>query len=455
MINKNNASKNGCAKQSSNCVIWEGPSIPCLTLCKGDSITEVTYQLATKICDFFATLEPSTFDLQCLELPCFDINSCGPQDFHQLIQVLVDQICELKNAQGVAGPKGDTGATGATGAIGAQGPTGPQGPQGLQGIQGIPGPQGPTGATGPAGPQGPQGLTGAAGATGATGPQGPIGATGPAGAPATGVTVFRLSGVGEKDHSLPITPGDRIIYDTFDPSAQAQKVFLPTTGAINTDATNYSYNSSTAEITIAKTGYYNIFTQLHFGNLSTNSAQWQFPLISFQGGLSGSTLTVDYINSGDTIKIGDVITSPPNLGLPSNLQITAFNTGTGGAGTYTVNASGLPSVSSTYFTICRSASMVLAIAKTNSTTTSGDYANAYYAPYLDSIDEKFIAPGGQTRYITLNSNLTGIKIDTVPVKFMMIMLNKTNMSVSGQTSYNEAPDDYHSMCFTVERVADL
>jgi hypothetical protein len=188
MIRKTNASKNGCAKQSSNCVIWEGPDIPCLTLCKGDSITEVVYELATKVCDLLSSLDPATFDVQCLEIPCIDIRTCAPQNFHDLIQILIDTICEIKNTPGVPGPQGDPGPAGGTGTAGAIGTQGPQGPQGLQGIQGIAGPQGNTGAVGPTGPQGPQGLTGATGSTGATGAQGPIGLTGPAGG--AGITVL-------------------------------------------------------------------------------------------------------------------------------------------------------------------------------------------------------------------------------------------------------------------------
>ena len=459
MIRKTNASKNGCAKQSSNCVIWEGPDIPCLTLCKGDSITEVVYELATKVCDLLSSLDPATFDVQCLEIPCIDIRTCAPQNFHDLIQILIDTICEIKNTPGVPGPQGDPGPAGGTGTAGAIGTQGPQGPQGLQGIQGIAGPQGNIGAVGPQGPQGPQGLTGATGSTGATGAQGPIGLTGPAGAPATGITLFRISGTGEsrgEGYAFPISTGDMLLYDTITPTAQAQKVFLPyTTGTVyNTDNVNYFYNNATAEITIAKTGYYDISAQLHFGTLSTDPKQWQFPLISIYGTLTGNSLDVTLISPGDTIKIGDVISPAPGT-IPSGTYITAFGTGSGGTGTYTVSYTApLLSPVTSYFTISQSASMVLGIVNTNSTTTGGGYSNPYYGSNY-CIDEKFIAPGGLTRYITLNVGLRGIKIDTVPIKMMMIMLNKTAMNITSHSSYSSYPNHFNSSSFTIERVADL
>ena len=53
----------------------------------------------------------------------------------------------------------------------------------------------------------------------------------------------------------------------------------------------------------------------------------------FEGAISGTTLTVSAMNSG-LIAIGDFITDAGEL---NNVQITAFITGTGGVGTYTVS----------------------------------------------------------------------------------------------------------------------
>lgn len=93
-----NLNKETCSPISSNCVIWQGPDIPCIKLCKGDSVSEVVFKLATELCDIMNTLNITAYDLD-----CFNIASCGPQDFQQLIQFLIDKVCELENIT----PSGD------------------------------------------------------------------------------------------------------------------------------------------------------------------------------------------------------------------------------------------------------------------------------------------------------------------------------------------------------------
>ena len=36
-----------CSPISSNCVIWQGPDIPCIKLCTGDTVSDVVAKLAT------------------------------------------------------------------------------------------------------------------------------------------------------------------------------------------------------------------------------------------------------------------------------------------------------------------------------------------------------------------------------------------------------------------------
>jgi len=86
---QNNA---GCEPVSSNCVIWQGPDIPCIKLCKGDSISDVTYKLALRLCEVLDQLDVSTYDLSCLVPACPTINN-----IHDLIQYLINKICELQD----------------------------------------------------------------------------------------------------------------------------------------------------------------------------------------------------------------------------------------------------------------------------------------------------------------------------------------------------------------------
>jgi len=85
-----NIDNQGCNAVSSNCVIWQGPDIPCITLCKGDSISDVTFKLATELCEVLRQLDISTLDLD-----CFDTNNCGPIDFHALLQLIITKVCAL------------------------------------------------------------------------------------------------------------------------------------------------------------------------------------------------------------------------------------------------------------------------------------------------------------------------------------------------------------------------
>lgn len=87
-----NLNKESCNPISSNCVIWQGPEIPCIKLCKGDSVSDVVAKLATELCAVLDILEVDNYDLS-----CFNITACGPQDFQQLIQFIINKICELQN----------------------------------------------------------------------------------------------------------------------------------------------------------------------------------------------------------------------------------------------------------------------------------------------------------------------------------------------------------------------
>jgi hypothetical protein len=57
------------------------------------------------------------------------------------------------------------------------------------------------------------------------------------------------------------------------------------------------------------------------------------PIVSFEGSVSGTTLTVSAVNYG-TIAIGQII---QGTNVPDQMVITALGTGAGGTGTYTVN----------------------------------------------------------------------------------------------------------------------
>ena len=87
-----NLDNSPCSPVSSNCVIWAGPNIPCIKLCTGDTISDVTFKLATELCTILDYLNVQNYDLT-----CFNLAACGPNNYQELIQFLIDRICAIEN----------------------------------------------------------------------------------------------------------------------------------------------------------------------------------------------------------------------------------------------------------------------------------------------------------------------------------------------------------------------
>lgn len=81
-----------CSPTSSNCVIWQGSDIECLNLCKGDTVSDVIFEMGCLLCTLKDQLDPDTYDLTCL-----DIASCElPHTFREFIQIIIDRICNIE-----------------------------------------------------------------------------------------------------------------------------------------------------------------------------------------------------------------------------------------------------------------------------------------------------------------------------------------------------------------------
>ena len=87
-----NLDNSPCSPISSNCVIWQGPNIPCIKLCTGDTVSDVIHKLATELCNIMDLLDVNGYDLS-----CFDLASCKPQNIQELIQFLIERICALES----------------------------------------------------------------------------------------------------------------------------------------------------------------------------------------------------------------------------------------------------------------------------------------------------------------------------------------------------------------------
>jgi len=92
-----------CSPISSNCVIWQGPDIPCIKLCTGDTVSDVVFKLATELCTIMDTLKITNYDLS-----CFNLMACPPDDFQKLIQLLIDRVCAIENINSTESSTGGT-----------------------------------------------------------------------------------------------------------------------------------------------------------------------------------------------------------------------------------------------------------------------------------------------------------------------------------------------------------
>ena len=87
-----NLDNSPCSPISSNCVIWQGPNIPCVKLCTGDTVSDVVHKLATELCNIMDLLDVNGYDLS-----CFDLVACKPTNIQELIQFLIERICAIED----------------------------------------------------------------------------------------------------------------------------------------------------------------------------------------------------------------------------------------------------------------------------------------------------------------------------------------------------------------------
>ena len=84
--------KENCLPQSSNCVIWQGPNLSCISLCKGDSISDVVYKLATELCTIKASTDLTDLDFNCI----LDLCVATPRPaltIAAVFQTIIDGVC--------------------------------------------------------------------------------------------------------------------------------------------------------------------------------------------------------------------------------------------------------------------------------------------------------------------------------------------------------------------------
>jgi hypothetical protein len=93
---KSNTNKENCVPQSSNCVIWQGPNLPCIGICTGDSVSDVIYRVAVELCDLKDSFGFTDVDLTCLLKICTTVPE--PQKtLTAILNLVISKVCCLSD----------------------------------------------------------------------------------------------------------------------------------------------------------------------------------------------------------------------------------------------------------------------------------------------------------------------------------------------------------------------
>lgn len=91
-----NSSNKGTAVpvNSSKGILWQGPDLQCINVCKGDSVTDVVAATAEQVCKILDTLDLSDIDLKCLIDTCL---ACPEPDktLKTALRLLINKVCTL------------------------------------------------------------------------------------------------------------------------------------------------------------------------------------------------------------------------------------------------------------------------------------------------------------------------------------------------------------------------
>ena len=93
---RSNSSQENCSPISSNCVTWQGPDLPCLNLCKGDSVSDVVYKVAVEVCNLKNSIGISDVDITCLLQIC-STTPKPAQTLANILDLLITKVCCLSD----------------------------------------------------------------------------------------------------------------------------------------------------------------------------------------------------------------------------------------------------------------------------------------------------------------------------------------------------------------------
>lgn len=78
--------------KTTNDIIWDGPNIPCISLCTGDTISTVIYNIAKKVCELTVDLDPAEISYSCI---IDKSKTYGNIDLFLLFSILLKNDCDI------------------------------------------------------------------------------------------------------------------------------------------------------------------------------------------------------------------------------------------------------------------------------------------------------------------------------------------------------------------------
>lgn len=92
-----NLNKENCSSTSSNCVVWQGPDIPAINLCNGDSVSEVIYKLGEEILILQENIGVSGVELDQLVKVC-QLSPTPSKTLANILDLLIDKVICIDEA---------------------------------------------------------------------------------------------------------------------------------------------------------------------------------------------------------------------------------------------------------------------------------------------------------------------------------------------------------------------
>jgi hypothetical protein len=89
---RSSSNSENCVPISSNCVVWQGPDLPCLHLCKGDSVSDVVYKVAVEVCNLKDSIGLTDLDISCLLQIC-QTTPEPAKTLANILELLINKVC--------------------------------------------------------------------------------------------------------------------------------------------------------------------------------------------------------------------------------------------------------------------------------------------------------------------------------------------------------------------------